>query len=62
MFEIAGPDSQKHGIPVLDALHVAAANLSRSKLLFTTEGTTKPMFRTKLVRVASILATKKRPY
>lgn len=55
MFEIGKPEAMKHGIPVIDVLHIAAANLSRCSVLFTTEGTTKPLFRTKLVRVASIL-------
>jgi predicted nucleic acid-binding protein len=55
IFEIGQPDALKHGIPVMDALHVAAANLARCKVLFTTESPTKPLFRTKLVQVASIL-------
>jgi hypothetical protein len=55
IFEIGSPDAMKHGIPVMDALHIAAANLSRCKILFTTESPTKPLFRTKLVKVASIL-------
>jgi hypothetical protein len=63
IFEIGKPEALKHGIPVIDALHVAAANLSRCELLFTTESPTKPMFRTKLVKVASILnPVTKRPY
>jgi len=63
VFEIGSPDAMKHGIPVMDAMHVAAANLSRCEVLFTTEGPTKPLFRTKLVRVASILTPiTKRPY
>jgi len=63
MFEIGAPDAMKHGITVLDALHVAAASLAKCKLLVTTEGPTKPIFRTKLVQVASILAPiTKRPY
>lgn len=60
MFEIGSREAERHGIPVMDALHVAAAHLARCRFLYTTEGTTKPMFRTKIVRVASILDTKKR--
>lgn len=59
MFEIASPEAMKHGISVMDALHIAAANLARCKLLITTEKPTKPMFRTKLVRVVSILGITK---
>ena len=55
IFEIGSKDAIKHGIPVMDALHIAAANLSRCKVFFTTEAPTKPLFRTKLVKVASIL-------
>jgi predicted nucleic acid-binding protein len=60
IFEIGEPDAMKHGIPVMDALHIAAANLSRCKVLFTTEAPTKPLFRTKLVKVASILTPVRR--
>ncbi len=55
IFEIGSPDALKHGIPVMDALHIAAANLARCEVLVTTEGPTKPLFRTNLVRVAAIL-------
>src|SRR5687768_14764900 len=51
MFEIGSREAKKHGIPVIDALHVAAASLSRCKLLLTTESPSKPLFRTKLVTV-----------
>jgi hypothetical protein len=62
IFEIGAPEAVKHGIPVLDVLHIAAASLSKCKTLFTTEGPTKPLFRTNLVRVVSILSpTTKRP-
>jgi predicted nucleic acid-binding protein len=54
MFEIGGKEAMKHGISVIDALHVAAANLARCKVLVTTEKPTKPIFRTNLVRVVSI--------
>jgi hypothetical protein len=63
IFEIGRPEAMKYGISVMDALHVAAANLSKCKLLFTTESPTKPMFLTKLVKVVSILTpVTKRPY
>ncbi|HEY6392789.1 MAG TPA: PIN domain-containing protein, partial [Bryobacteraceae bacterium] len=55
MFEIGGREAMKHGISVVDALHVAAAHLARCSLMITTEKPTKPLFRTKLVRVASIV-------
>jgi predicted nucleic acid-binding protein len=54
IYFIAYPDASKHGIPVLDALHVAAAHLSKCKVLVTAEKDTKPMFRTELVKVVSI--------
>jgi hypothetical protein len=59
IFTIAEPEAIKHGIPVIDALHVAAANLARCKVLVTTEKSTKPMFRTKLTKVVSILGIKR---
>jgi len=55
MFEIGEKDAMRHGIPVMDALHVSAANLSKCKYLVTSERPTKPLFRTKLVKVLSIL-------
>lgn len=54
--EIAAPDAKRHGIGVVDALHVAAANLSKCAALITTEKLTKPLFRTNLVRVVSLQA------
>ena len=47
VFEIGAPEAMKHGIPVMDALHIAAANLARCEILLTTESLTKPIFRTK---------------
>jgi len=52
--EIAEPDAKRHGIGVVDALHVAAANLSNCVALITTEKPTKPLFRTKLVKVLTL--------
>ncbi len=54
IYYVAHPDASKHGIPVLDALHVAAAYLSKCRLLVTAEKETKPMFRTELGKVVSI--------
>src|SRR5437764_4993789 len=46
IFEISSPDAMRHGIPVLDALHIGAATAAKFKVLFTTEARTKPLFRT----------------
>jgi predicted nucleic acid-binding protein len=54
MFEIASREAMKHGIAVSDALHIATAHLSKCAALVTAEKSTKPMFRTRLVRVISI--------
>jgi len=54
--EIAAPDAKRHGIGVVDALHVAAANLFFCAALATTEKLTKPLFRTSLVKVVSLQA------
>jgi len=59
-YEIGNQDSLKHGIPVVDAMHVAAANLSKCKILFTAERPTGQLFRTKLVTVVSILTPVKK--
>ena len=58
-FQIGAQDAKRHGIPVVDALHIAAANLSRCVALITAEKPTKPLFRTKLVRVVSLQAGNK---
>jgi hypothetical protein len=54
VFEIGEPEAMKHGIPVMDAMHIAAANLARCEILLTTETVNKPIFRTQLVRVITI--------
>lgn len=54
MYEIGSPDAMKHGITVVDALHIACANLAKCEVLLTTETVNKPMFKTKLVEVVSI--------
>jgi hypothetical protein len=53
-FEIGAQEAKLHGIPVIDALHLAAANLCRCGLFVTTEKPTKSLFKTKLVPVVSI--------
>ena len=50
MYEIAEREAILHGIAVVDAFHLAAAHLTRS-ILITGEKITKPMFRTRIVRV-----------
>lgn len=54
MFEIGGKEAYRHGIAVIDAMHIASANLMHCDILVTLEKTTKPMFRTKLVKVVSL--------
>ena len=55
MFEIGSREAMKHGIAVVDALHIATAHLAKCSALVTAEKDTKPMFRTKLVKVVTIL-------
>ena len=59
MFEIGAKESVKHGIAVVDALHVATAHLAKCAALVTTEKPTKPMCRTTLVKVVSIVGMSK---
>jgi len=59
IFEIGKQEAMKHGIAAVDALHVATAHLARCAVLVTAEKPTKPMFRTKLVKVVSILGMAK---
>jgi predicted nucleic acid-binding protein len=61
MFEIGGREAIRHGIALVDALHVATAHLARCAVLVTTEKPTKPMFRTELVKVVSIFGVAKPP-
>jgi hypothetical protein len=53
LFEIAREEVSRHGIPILDAMHIACANLTRCEVLVTTEKRTKPIFRTQLTRVVT---------
>ena len=46
MFELGYAEGMKHGIAVVDALHVATAHLAKCAVLATAERDTKPMFRT----------------
>ena len=55
VYEIAEKEALRHGIKVLDAMHVAAAHLSRCDVLITAEKPEKPIFRTKIVNVARLL-------
>jgi predicted nucleic acid-binding protein len=59
MFEVGHIEAAKHGIAVVDALHVATAHLAKCAVLVTAERDTKPMFRTRLVKVVSILGMSK---
>jgi len=61
-YEIGAPDAKKHGISVMDALHIAAANLSNCPYFIRTENATKPMFRTKLVTVVGLSPTSTRVF
>lgn len=54
IFRIGAPDAKRHGIPAVDALHIAAAHLAKCVAFVTTEKQTKPLFRTNLVRVISL--------
>lgn len=54
MLEVGSEEAARHGIAVVDALHVASASLSHCAALITTEKSTKPIFRTKLVKVLGV--------
>lgn len=54
IFEAGSPEATKHGIPVVDALHLGCASLAKCHVLLTTEAATKPMFKTTLLEVVSI--------
>lgn len=58
-FEVGHKDAMKHGIAVIDALHIASAHLAKCAVLVTAEKPTKPMFRTVLVKVVSIYGVTK---
>jgi len=46
--------AKKYGLSAVDSLHVAAAKAAGCVELYTTEGTGKPIFRVKGLRVKSI--------
>ena len=54
IFEAGSREATKHGIPVVDALHLGCASLAKCRFLLTTEAATKPMFKTTLLEVVSI--------
>jgi hypothetical protein len=56
MFEIAEREALAHGITVIDAFHLAAATLSRCELFITTEKSSKPLFRSSVVKSVSLLS------
>ena len=55
---IARDESEKCGIAAMDALHVATAYLGEAEVLYTLERSEKPIHRTSLVRVVSIVPEK----
>ena len=55
LLEFAMEEASKIGLNAIDALHVASAVFGGAEEIITTEKSTKPMHRTKLVRVTSIL-------
>ena len=56
MVNTAREESERCGIAAMDALHVAAAHLAGAAVLYTLERVEKPMHRTSLVRVISVVA------
>ena len=54
LFKVGRDEAYRHGIAVLDAMHIAAAHLTGCDALVTLEKPTKPMFRTTLVQVTSL--------
>jgi hypothetical protein len=61
MFEVGAHEAVRHGITVIDALHIAAAHLARCPVLVTGERATRPMFRTTLVKVVCLRDVLKSP-
>lgn len=55
IFEIGQKEAFTHGIKVLDAMHIATANLARCSVLITLERSTGPMYRTRLIPVQRLL-------
>ncbi len=48
---VAQREAEKAGLAAMDALHLAAAHLARADELITTEKSTKPIHRCKLIKV-----------
>lgn len=53
-YEIGRKEAERHGIAAIDALHLAAANLARCGEFITVERRTKPIFRSRLVKVLTL--------
>ncbi|MBI3679146.1 MAG: PIN domain-containing protein [Acidobacteria bacterium] len=47
-------EASKSGLAAMDALHLAAANLSRADEFVTTERPGKPIYRTSLIRIVHL--------
>ena len=56
IFEIGDKEARRYGISVMDAMHIAAASLSRCEVFITGEKPLKPMYRSKLVKVVHFRA------
>ena len=54
LFEQAMEEAQTYGLRAIDALHIACAIFGGAEELVTSENRTKPMHRTKSVKVISI--------
>jgi hypothetical protein len=52
--EMAYAEAVQHGLSALDALHVVAASILNADELVTTEGISKPLHRTRRVKVRTI--------
>ena len=49
--EVARREAEKHGLGAMDALHLAAAHIGGAAEFITTEKLSKPIHRSKLVKV-----------
>lgn len=58
IFRLGEKEALRNGIAVMDAMHIAAANLCRCEYLFTSEEPTRPIFRTQLVKVVGVTTAK----
>lgn len=55
IFDLGQQECFKHGIKVMDAMHIAAARLAGCDALITLERSTSPMYRTQTVPVRRLL-------